>query len=68
MCAVKTNMPTILSENIGPKLLFTGLFSVCGGAVAFSIKPFRQWTIHNNLTQPTWMICKCFDVGDGCWR
>jgi len=25
MCAVKTNMPTILSEKIGPKRLFTGL-------------------------------------------
>jgi len=25
MCAVKANMPTILSENIGPKRLFTGL-------------------------------------------
>jgi len=35
------------------------LFSVCGGAVAFSNKPFRQRTIHNNLTHPTWMICKC---------
>jgi len=35
------------------------LFSVCGGAVAFSNKPFRQWTKHNNLTHQTWMICKC---------
>jgi len=25
MCAVKTNMPTILSEKIGPKRLCTGL-------------------------------------------
>jgi len=24
------------------------LFFVCGGAVAFSIKPFKQWTGHNN--------------------
>ena len=20
------------------------------------------------ITYPTWMICKCFDVGHGCWR
>jgi len=25
MCAVKTNMPKVLSEKIGPKRLFTGL-------------------------------------------
>ena len=74
MCAVKTNMPKILSKKIGPKrlcgvLFYTWiLFSVCGGAVAFSNKPFRQWTTHNDLTYPTWMICKCFDVGDSCWR
>jgi len=56
MCAVKTNMPKILSEKIGPKRLcrvlfyILILFSVCGGAVAFSNKPFRQWTTHNNLS------------------
>jgi len=73
MCAVKTNMAKMLSEKIGPKQLCIVLFyiwilfSVCGGAVAFSNKHFRQWTRHNNLTHPTCMICICFDVGDGCW-
>jgi len=74
MCAVKTNMPKILSETVDPKWLCRVLFyiwilfSICGGAVALSNKPFRQWTRHNILTHPMWMICKCFDVGNGCWR
>jgi len=74
MYAVNTNMPKILSEKKGPKRLYRVLFyiwllfSVCGDAVAFSNKPFRQRTIHINLTHPTWMIRKCLDVGDGCWR
>ena len=74
VCAVKTNMPKILSEKIGPKRLCRVLFciwilfSICGGAVAFSNKSFRQWAIHNNLTHPTWMICKRFDIGHDCWR
>jgi len=68
VCAVKTNMPKILSEKIGQKGLCRVLFyiwilfSICGGAVAFSNKSFRQWTGHNNLTHPTWMICKCVVV------
>jgi len=44
MCAVKTNMPKILSEKIGPNLLCRVLFYiwillfVCGSAAAFSNK------------------------------
>jgi len=47
-------MPKIFSEKIGPKrlcrvLLYIGiLFSVCGSAVDFSNKPFKQCTRHNN--------------------
>jgi len=50
MCAVKTNMPKISflknrSKTIVQNAFYIWmLFSVCGGAVAFSNKPFRQWT------------------------
>jgi len=51
---LKTNMPKMFSEKIDEKRLCRVLsyiwilFSVCGSAVAFSKKPFRQRTRHNN--------------------
>jgi len=38
------------------------LFSVCGGAVAFSNKPFRQWPGRQWFASALWL-----DVGDDCW-
>jgi len=48
-------MPRILSEKIGltvvqSAFLHLGMFSVCGGAAAFSNKPFKQWPGHNNTS------------------
>jgi len=55
-----------LSEKIGLKQLHRVLsyiwilFSICGGAVGFSNKSFRQWTRYINATHhPTWMTCEC---------
>jgi len=54
MCAVKINMPKIFKCENRPKtvvqsaFLYLDIVSVCGGAVAFSNTPFRQWTGPNN--------------------
>ena len=54
MCAVKINMPKIFKWENRPKtvvqsaFLYLDIVSICGGAVAISNKPFRQWTGPNN--------------------
>ena len=45
------------------------LFSVCGGAVAFANKTFKQWTGHNNTSNVgDFASALWLDVRDGCWR
>jgi len=35
------------------------LFSICGGAVAFSNEHFRQWTTHHNLSNVGDLQVRC---------
>jgi len=35
------------------------LFSVCGGAVAFSNKPFKRWAGHNNSSNVDDLQVRC---------
>ena len=72
MCAVKTNMPKILSEKIGPRRLCRVLFYIWILFSVWMVLLLFQINVSGSeldvITQPTWMICECIDVGDSCWR
>jgi len=72
MCAVKTNMPKIVIEKIVPKWLCRVLFYIWTCFPSVAVLLLSQINLSGSglhiITYPTWMICKCFDIGDGCWR